>query len=238
MKIIENILRNGVEGTPEMIYNWSKMFAYISSKGLPNNMLRFAKDFEKYFISPEIDFVSEFDDLDLGDIKEYLQQEKRKGKVEFIRNRKSYRAKDPYNLEFSKNLREVIFIARESVYHPIYFLRSKISSACNFLKLKQQYKMEILIAITEAIENAIKYSDTDPIIIEHLFDKEQSQYSIKMINSIRKENMDKVSDEEKFSQNTSLMKGVFVMHKLFDVFNVDHNSEENLVTIKGTKNCN
>jgi anti-sigma regulatory factor (Ser/Thr protein kinase) len=116
---------------------------------------------------------------------------------------------------------------------PLQYIRSRVQNFCDSKGVIESHRDEIVISVTEAAENAIKYSNVIPVFIEHGIEKDE--YFIRAINSVNDLNLNDEISRGKFSEDVSLMRGVLVMSKLLDYLDIARDVDKKRVEFVGRK---
>jgi anti-sigma regulatory factor (Ser/Thr protein kinase) len=93
--------------------------------------------------------------------------------------------------------------------------------------------MDISIATTEAMENAVKYSDHSPIEVS--YSVENGVFHIMIKNRLSEVRLEKDIEAGKYTSTTTLMRGMMVMVKLFDEMDIEILEEEKLAVFQAHK---
>lgn len=107
---------------------------------------------------------------------------------------------------------------------PIQLVRSRLESFLKFNKIKNEQIIDLSIATTEAIENAVKYTNDRKIFVEYSISGDN--FRVKIINNLTKILPENDIRLGKYTSSITLMRGMMVMEKLFDDLDIDI-SEEN-----------
>ncbi|MDH5717166.1 MAG: hypothetical protein OEZ22_05975 [Spirochaetia bacterium] len=232
---IINLLTHGVEGTPAMIKDWGKMCLQIIREGLSEKIEGFHSEFMKSVKNFSTDSLLMLEDADEKDIIKELKILEEKEIVLENTLYNEYSLKDKSKIIFFRNNHDVFFLGNNLNLNPLQYARSRVKNFCQQFNINKKNIDEIIISVIEAAENAVKYSDLYTIAAEQSFNG--SNYKIKMVNSTYQIVYDEKSIEEKFSEKSSLMRGVKVMNKLFDSLNIERDNEINCVTLVAKKEC-
>lgn len=108
---------------------------------------------------------------------------------------------------------------------PIQMVRSRLDSFLRFHRASEDEVIDVSIATTEAMENAVKYSDHQPINVGYWIDGHT--FHIKIVNTLREVKPEADIEAGKYSSSYTLMRGMMVMVKLFDDVNIDISEEKN-----------
>ncbi len=102
----------------------------------------------------------------------------------------------------------------EAKFSPIQYVRSRQEHFLEFNYVNEEDIMDISIATIEAIENAVKYGDGNIVNIDYLIDSNRT-LKLNIINNIKEFDLTNEIERGKYSSNTTLMRGIMVMQKLF-----------------------
>lgn len=102
-----------------------------------------------------------------------------------------------------------------AVFSPIQYVRSRQEYFLQYNYVSEEDIMDISIATIEAIENAVKYGDGNIVFIDYMIDKTRTM-KINIINNIKEFDLTNEIERGKYSSNTTLMRGIMVMQKLFN----------------------
>lgn len=103
----------------------------------------------------------------------------------------------------------------EAKYSPIQYVRSRQEHFLEYNYVSEDDIMDISIATIEAIENAVKYGDGNVVHIDYLIDSSRT-LKLNIINNIKEFDLTNEIERGKYSSNTTLMRGIMVMQKLFN----------------------
>ena len=103
----------------------------------------------------------------------------------------------------------------EARFSPIQYVRSRQEYFLEYNYVSEEDVMDISIATIEAIENAVKYGDGDMVHIDYLIDSSRTM-KLNIINNIKEFDLSNEIERGKYSSNTTLMRGIMVMQKLFN----------------------
>lgn len=105
-------------------------------------------------------------------------------------------------------------------YSPIQYVRSRLEFFLRYNGIDEEDVMDISIATIEAIENTVKYGDGNNVFIENSID-ETKKFRITILNNIKEFDLQYEIERGKYSSNATLMRGVMVMQKLFNHFELE-----------------
>lgn len=103
----------------------------------------------------------------------------------------------------------------DAKYSPIQYVRSRQEYFLEYNYVNEDDIMDISIATIEAIENAVKYGDGNIVHIDYLIDSTRT-FKLNIINNIKEFDLTNEIERGKYSSNTTLMRGIMVMQKLFN----------------------
>ncbi|MBK8396766.1 MAG: ATP-binding protein [Leptospiraceae bacterium] len=103
----------------------------------------------------------------------------------------------------------------EAKFSPIQYVRSRQEYFLEYNYVNEEDIMDISIATIEAIENAVKYGDGNMVHIDYLIDTNRVM-KLNIINNIKEFDLSNEIERGKYSSNTTLMRGIMVMQKLFN----------------------
>ncbi|MCB1191162.1 MAG: ATP-binding protein [Leptospiraceae bacterium] len=203
---IENILKKslslGVVGSAKDFYNWVIMDYELNSKKVPlieeNLIENILNDFLKQSFVTHGTF----------DPNEYIISEN-----------------SPFYKKISSN--DHYYIIGKANLSPIQYVRSRQISFLNQNNVSQDDIEEISIATTEAVENSVKYGDGEKVEISNFIENGKN-FKLTMVNKIKEFDLQTEIDRGKYSSSITLMRGVLVMEKLFDKFDLillDNNTQ-------------
>lgn len=229
-KLVLEILAQGTSGDAKHIYQWGKMLYEIFQNPLPKELFDVKNEFEKEkkIFSPYLT-QNFFQNWKIDKVKEILENLEKTKKVQVIPPYGEYCLKDMRESFAQKNF----FVSNNFDFFPLQYIRSKVSFFCEYHQVAMEEKEEIIIVVTEAAENALKYSNVSPIYIEQNLAHET--YFLKMLNIVPDYDLNAEISKGKFSQDSSLMRGVLVMSRLMDEIDIKRNVEKNRVELFAKK---
>ncbi|MCB1308078.1 MAG: ATP-binding protein [Leptospiraceae bacterium] len=116
---------------------------------------------------------------------------------------------------------------------PIQMVRSRMETFLRYFGAGEADIMDLSIATTEAMENAVKYSDHKTI--EVTYSLVGGQFDIKIVNRIGEIRLEQDIESGKYSGSTTLMRGMMVMVKLFDEVDIDIIDEKGLAIFTASR---
>ena len=232
MQVIEDVLKHGVEGDEDAFYSWCKMFSALSNVKMLNELSQFEGSFVSTFSQNKKIYEQDCKSLDVDSVSKYLREQVSQKRVTLRtdHDRKKFMLSDLSLASFGgKNHQETIFVSNILTHQVVYFFRTKVKNWLKLEKISDADAMKICIVVTEAIENAMKYSDQFPIAIEHSL--QNGMYELAIYNSVEKNSKELLEDV--FTKGASLMRGILIMMKTLDEFDIDRDDKKNLVILKG-----
>lgn len=189
----------------------------LFSVGLSGN----AKDFHSWVYMETFRKFKELPEIELSIIEAFLQ--KLAGSGDIISNPLDPREfgiadGSPLLKKFSANEKFVILGALR--YNPMQYVRSRLEFFLKRNKVDEELNMDLCIATVEAVENAAKYGDGLNVEVTYSIDKNKI-FTIEMLNNVKDFNLEDDILRGKFSSTATLMRGMMVMQKLFDVVDLD-----------------
>lgn len=119
-------------------------------------------------------------------------------------------------------------------YSPLQYVKSRLEFFLKLNQVKEEEIVDISIATTEAVENAVKYGDGENVEINYSVEKKV--FKIKIINKIKDFNLEDDIKRGKFTSTATLMRGMMVMQKLFDQVDLDIIEEKQQACFTAQKN--
>lgn len=116
---------------------------------------------------------------------------------------------------------------------PIQMVRSRLETFFRLNQVSEEMIVDMSIATTEAMENAVKYNDTNPIDINYSLDG--GDFRIEIRNGLKEVQIERDIQEGKYNSSLTLMRGMMVMSKLFDELDIDIKDTENLAIFRAKK---
>jgi len=233
---ILNILKEGLQGDKESIYKWFLMIQDLLHKGLSDNLSDYKKKFNKIIVQKYKE--RNIQQISIEIFNNTIQELLNEKKIEIVGQYNEYQYKNKEELNFYNQNIDYSFVSTNFSFQPLQFVRSKVQRFCKLHNISQTSLDDIIIAVTEASENAIKYADKPVVAIKQKFKK--NTYSIKIINSMKEITSSDEVNVEKFSEDVSLMRGVLIMSKLMDNIDIIQNTKKQRVIFTGSKKiiCN
>ncbi|HMW61958.1 MAG TPA: ATP-binding protein [Leptospiraceae bacterium] len=134
-------------------------------------------------------------------------------------------------IEFQTSVRYKV--SGELKQSPIQMVRSCMEAFLRSQGTADETLMDISIATTEAMENAVKYSDHSPIEVS--YSVENGVFHIMIKNRLSEVRLEKDIEAGKYTSTTTLMRGMMVMVKLFDEMDIEILEEEKLAVFQAHK---
>ncbi|MBX7058729.1 MAG: ATP-binding protein [Leptospirales bacterium] len=116
---------------------------------------------------------------------------------------------------------------------PIQMVRSRLERFLRFHRIAEEDVIDLTIATTEAIENAVKYSDHTAINV--FYELRGGEFFIRIVNWMDEVIPEKDIESGKYSPATTLMRGMMVMVKLFDNVDLDISDERRQVIFSASR---
>ncbi len=116
---------------------------------------------------------------------------------------------------------------------PIQMVRSRLDCFLRQHQVSQDHLIDLSIATTEAMENAVKYSSGGEIQVSYGI--ENGVFDIRVVNRIRDARPEDDIEAGKYSSSVTLMRGMMVMVKLFDEMDIDIQEEKGSAVFTGKK---
>jgi len=228
--ILETVFFAGVHGSAENLKQWVEMYRKLASQPLPTNLEQYQQALDE-----QVNPIRAYENVQLTD--DFLQKEVIRifdsGATEVILPYSELRWRKQTDWVFHAANEERFFVANELNLSPLQYIRSRVQNFCESKGMIDSHRDEVVISVTEAAENAIKYSNVLPVFIHHGLDKDE--YFIRAINSVTDLNLKDEISRGKFSEDVSLMRGVLVMSKLLDFIDIVRDVECRRVEFVGRK---
>ena len=233
-ELLLRMLGKGVTGDAGLLYRWLQMYFALREQPLSANFLEFKDDFS-------LDVQELFRGLPAGtklpvneqEIEIILRKLHEDNIIELVAPYDEYRLKDFKARCQNIPLTEGFFACNNLDFNPLQYIRSRVTRFCECHRIAPEHKEEIVIAVTEAAENAVKYSDQYAIYVWQRLDNDI--YHIKVYNGVPELDLNSEISRGKFSEDVSLMRGVLVMSKLLDHLDIIRDSEKRRVEFVGSK---
>ncbi|GAB4431066.1 MAG: ATP-binding protein [Turneriella sp.] len=228
--ILEIVFCAGVHGSVENFRQWVQMYRQLAADPLPNNLAEF-----QAALKQQVEGIEKFADVELTD--DLVQKEVMRlfdaGATEVILPYSELRWRNHAEWVFHTRNSEQFFVSNNMQQSPLQYIRSRVQNFCDSKGITDSHRDEVVISVTEAAENAIKYSNVIPVFIEHGIEKDE--YFIRAINSVNDLNLKDEISRGKFSEDVSLMRGVLVMSKLLDYLDIVRDMDKKRVEFVGRK---
>jgi anti-sigma regulatory factor (Ser/Thr protein kinase) len=124
-------------------------------------------------------------------------------------------------------------VSGEVTAGPIQMVRSCMEAFLRFHGASEENVMDISIATTEAMENAVKYSDHSPIRVSYWI--ENRVFHITITNRLSDVRLEQDIADGKYTSTTTLMRGMMVMVKLFDEMDIQIREDEKIAVFAAHK---
>lgn len=206
------------------------MYRLLVAQPLPENLREFQADLDK-----QAGDAKNHQSVELSD--NFMQSEITRlfdaGATEVILPYSELRWRNHNEWIFHNGNSESFFVANDIKLSPLQYIRSRVQNFCDDKGVAASHRDEVVISVTEAAENAIKYSNVFPVYIHHGI--ENDEYYIRAVNSVNDLNLKDEISRGKFSEDVSLMRGVLVMSKLLDFLDIVRDVERKRVEFVGRK---
>lgn len=117
---------------------------------------------------------------------------------------------------------------------PIQLVRSRLDAFLRTHGIPEEVIIDLSIGTTEAMENAVKYSDHGQITVSYEITPE-NVFSIKIVNNLGEIAPEKDIASGKYSGTATLMRGMMIMVKLFDEMDIDIKDDEHVAVFTATR---
>lgn len=228
--ILDIVFCAGVHGSVENFRQWVQMYRQLAAAPLPDNLAEF-----QVSLNQQVAGIERFASVELTD--EVVQNEVMRlfdaGSTEVILPYSELRWRNHAEWVFHARNSEQFFVSNNMQQAPLQYIRSRVQNFCESKGMTDSHRDEVVISVTEAAENAIKYSNVVPVFIEHGI--ENDEYFIRAINSVNDLNLKDEISRGKFSEDVSLMRGVLVMSKLLDYLDIVRDMDKKRVEFVGRK---
>lgn len=222
---INKLLSIGATGTVNHFFQWLRMLRFLNQETLPEKFADFQSQYENHLKNYESNLIP--DEIEESKVREILENLIESKAITDQNSYKELSLADPTALNFENN-EVTLFSAVSLDYEPIQLIRSVLVSYCKKNAIDDEVIDELAIAITEAVENAVKYSDSAPIITT--LKCEDNILEIRILNSVPTFDLEREIEKGKFSHDFSLMRGVLVMSRLLD--SIDIQEDEGLARVE------
>lgn len=228
--ILETVFCSGVHGSADNFRQWAQMYRLLAAKPLPANLSEFQSDLDR-----QVGDAKEQSNIAIDE--NFMQREITRlfdaGATEVILPYSELRWRNHNEWVFHKDSSESFFVGNDMNFSPLQFIRSRVQNFCDDKGVIGPHRDEVVISVTEAAENAIKYSNVLHVYIHHGIENEE--YFIRAVNSVNDLNLKDEISRGKFSEDVSLMRGVLVMSKLLDFLDIVRDVEKKRVEFVGRK---
>lgn len=109
-------------------------------------------------------------------------------------------------------------------HSPLQMVRSRLEAFLRHHGASEDEVIDVSIATTEAMENAVKYSDHRNIDL--CYQIQDRVFDIRIVNRIGNVEPEQDIESGKYSGSLTLMRGMMVMVKLFDEMDIDISEEQ------------
>lgn len=177
--------------------------------------------------------IPEFSDEELDDVIQSMKQNN------LLENNpeNSEELRIPETSELAKRaaISDSFEILGEIQYSPMHYVKSRIEYFLKKHSVAEDTIIDISIGAVEAMENAVKYGDGGAVKISVNLDRKRN-FTLEMTNAIGVVDLAGDIKRGKFSVNTTLMRGMMVMQKLFDSVDLDILEDSNTARLLAKKN--
>lgn len=208
-KEIKALFSSGLSGNMKDFLSWVQMEVVRKFKDQPNTTLENVKTV--------IDQLHSQGDILTNplDLREYLISEKS-------------------SLKRKINSTEKYIILGALNFNPMQYVRARLDYFLNVHNVNEDLRIDLCIATVEAVENSAKYGDG--LNVEIIFQIDKSKvFTIEMVNTVKDFNIEDDILRGKFSSTATLMRGMMVMQKLFDVVDLDISDNRNQAYLKASR---
>lgn len=124
-------------------------------------------------------------------------------------------------------------VSGEVTAGPIQMVRSCMEAFLRFHEATEDTVIDVSIATTEAMENAVKYSDHSPIQVSYWI--AEGAFYICITNRLSDVRLEQDIAAGKYTSTTTLMRGMMVMVKLFDEMDIQIREDEKIAVFSAHK---
>lgn len=117
---------------------------------------------------------------------------------------------------------------------PLQMVRSRLEAFLRHHGASEEEIIDVSIGTTEAMENAVKYSDHKDIDVSYEI-RDDGVFHIRIVNRIGNVQPEQDIESGKYSGSLTLMRGMMVMVKLFDEMDIDISEEQQLAIFEAHK---
>ncbi len=127
-------------------------------------------------------------------------------------------------------------VSSEKKMSPVQLVRSRLDAFLRYNNVTEVKIIDIIVATTEALENAVKYSMPDSrILINYTIN--DIFFNIQITNRVFPRDVIEDIRNGKYGEDSkTLMRGMLVMQKLFTTMDLNYDEENNIVDFKATLN--
>ncbi len=165
-----------------------------------------------------------------ADVESVLNQMAREGQIEEAEVAGEFRAARepdlPARVEYA--------VSGDIHNSPIQLVRSRLDAFLRKHGIGEPIIIDLSIGTTEAMENAVKYSDHEKIAVSYEITPDRV-FNIKIVNSLGEIAPEKDIASGKYSGTATLMRGMMIMVKLFDQMDIDINEDSSVAVFTGTR---
>lgn len=216
---ILQLLTMGFTGSVADFFSWVQLYSNLDdyrlppkNPQLPTLVKQVSQDFVKITNVSKEKVQTALEQLNFLEMAEYIEKH-------------DYYAPSLSKLTIPK--KNVFLAHRDSSFAGIQMSRSVFFNLLSSLSERRNRCENFAIAITEAIENAIKFSTAELIAIDYVIKTKMNRkvLFVYIINAVEETGIDASAIEEKFSESKSLMRGILMMNSLLDEMDIQHNED-------------
>jgi len=116
---------------------------------------------------------------------------------------------------------------------PLQLVRSRLEAFLRYHHVREELVIDISIAATEAMENAVKYSDHKKIDVR--YEIHEGNFRIKIVNRMGEVSPEKDIATGKYSGTATLMRGIMIMTRLLDEMDIEIEEGQGLAVFTGMR---
>lgn len=208
----------GASGRVEDFLAWNNFYTHLKDFSFPKENPKLSQLLNS--VAQNFDNTKEFSLVDVRKVLEELTF------LEIAEYQPKLRQYAPLLHKVTLPAQNYFFVHKDETFLGIQLTRSIFLNLLTSLRERESRCQNFAIAVTEAIENAVKFSTHDLIVVEYRLKNylKRQIIEIYIING-SKQISSNSAQEEKFSENSSLMRGVLVMSSLLDNVNIRYNEE-------------
>ena len=117
-------------------------------------------------------------------------------------------------------------VSATSLDSPLQMVRSRLETYLRQYSTPEEEEVDVIVGVTEAMENAVKYSDQSEIRIS--YGLKENVLTVRIVNHIGNISPESDIQSGKYGDSSrTLMRGMMMMEKLFDTMDLEVNEKEN-----------